>query len=518
MKKSTFKSLSFIMTFVLFFIISAVPVFALTPSIAKDAPKEGSITINKKGAVFTAYRLLDAKQSGDAYDYSINKDLQGFFGNSDYKSYTIDSIKNLKGEDIKDFAFNLHKFALDKKVSGYELKNGEKNNLPLGYYLILETASDSEGAVVASAPIIVSLPEVSGNKWNYDVVAKPKDNTPSLQKNIVKEEKRVKSSCEPIEGAIKYEVKASIPLYEKNAKDIVYKFVDKMDKGLTYNDKVGFKITSGDKVFENGKDYKIETKKDDEGTTLTIDFVYDNIKDYSEKGLCLNYEATLNEKARIRNKAKGNENNIELIYTNNPYIKDSLKHLKDKVTTYTFGLELTKVDSETNSKLLRDAEFSIVDLEGKTLAKYTYDEVGNVVLLSGNGVTNSEGVTTFLGLKEGSYKIKEEVAPKGYSLLKDPIEIKIEGKKNEEGNYTGEGVLTVTKANKAVKVLNDVENKDGNTLFNLQVENHAGFSLPSTGGLGNTGFIKIAITLLGIVCVLAVFGIVYNKVELNRKK
>lgn len=108
MKKSTFKSLRFIMTFVLFFIISAVPVFALTPSIAKDAPKEGSITINKNGAVFTAYRLLDAKQSGDAYDYSINKDLQGFFGNSDYKSYTIDSVKNLKGEDIKEVAFNLH--------------------------------------------------------------------------------------------------------------------------------------------------------------------------------------------------------------------------------------------------------------------------------------------------------------------------------------------------------------------------------------------------------------------------
>ena len=55
-----------------------------------------------------------------------------------------------------------------------------------------------------------------------------------------------------------------------------------MDKGLTYNDKVRFKITFGDKVFENGKDYKIETKKDEEGTTLTIDFVYDNIKDYSE--------------------------------------------------------------------------------------------------------------------------------------------------------------------------------------------------------------------------------------------
>ena len=144
--------------------------------------------------------------------------------------------------------------------------------------------------------------------------------------------------------------------------------------------------------------------------------------------------------------------------------------------------------------------------------------MGNVVLLSGNGVTNSEGVTTFLGLKEGSYKIKEEVVPKGYSLLKDTIEIKIEGKKNEEGNYTGEGVLTVTKANKAVKILNDVENKDGNTLFNLQVENHAGFSLPSTGGLGNTGFIKIAIILLGIVCVLAVFGIVYNEEKENNIK
>ncbi|MGV2643558.1 cell surface protein, partial [Clostridium perfringens] len=188
------------------------------------------------------------------------------------------------------------------------------------------------------------------------------------------------------------------------------------------DEKTGFKVTSGDKVFAKDTDYTVDVKKQEDGSTvITINFVYENIKAYAETGITLNYQATLNKDAVISNKENlGNTNNIQLDYTNNPHVKDSYKKLTDKVTTYTFGFGITKVDSELNSKLLQGAEFSVKDAGGKTVAKYTYDEKGQVVSLSGNGVTNSKGITTFVGLKEGKYLITEEVAPSGYSLLKNP--------------------------------------------------------------------------------------------------
>ena len=219
---------------------------------------KGSITISKKGATFTAYKLLDATKSGDAYEYSVNSDLKDFFNNSKYGSYSQESIQKLNGEEVKEFAVNLHKYILDNKKSGQELTDGQKNTVDLGYYLVTETSSDSEGAAVASTPIIVSVPQVSGDSWNYDVTINPKDNTPILEKNIVKENQRVKTSSENIGDVIKYEVKASIPVYQKNAQDIMYKFTDTMSKGLKYDEKTGFKVTSGDKVFDKDNDYTKE--------------------------------------------------------------------------------------------------------------------------------------------------------------------------------------------------------------------------------------------------------------------
>ena len=509
MKNNILKKFSFMMVFIFVFITTSIPVFAATPSISKDAPIKGSITISKKGATFTAYKLLDAIKSGDAYEYSVNSDLKDFFNNSNYGSYSQESIQKLNGEQVKEFAINLHKYILENKKSGQELKDGQKNTVDLGYYLVTETSSDSEEAAVASTPIIVSVPQVSGDSWNYDVTINPKDNTPILEKNIVKENQRVKTSSENIGDVVKYEVKASIPVYQKNAQNIMYKFTDTMSKGLTYDEKTGFKDT----------DYTVDVKKQEDGeTVITINFVYENIKAYAETGITLNYQATLNKDAVISNKENlGNTNNIQLDYTNNPHVKDSYKKLTDKVTTYTFGFGITKVDSELNSKLLQGAEFSVKDAGGKIVAKYTYDEKGQVVYLSGNGVTNSKGITTFLGLKEGKYFITEEVAPSGYSLLKNPVEVTITANKDESGNYTGAATIEISNGNKAGQIINDISEKDGNILFNVQIENHAGFSLPSTGGLGNTGFIKIAIILLSIVCVLAILGLGYTKFENSRK-
>ena len=126
------------MVFIFVFITTSIPVFAATPSISKDAPIKGSITISKKGATFTVYKLLDAIKSGDAYEYSVNSDLKDFFNNSNYGSYSQESIQKLNGEQVKEFAINsftkflgdldednFRKLSFPSKTSHYKLFNWE---------------------------------------------------------------------------------------------------------------------------------------------------------------------------------------------------------------------------------------------------------------------------------------------------------------------------------------------------------------------------------------------------------
>lgn len=512
------KKFSIAMSSLIMMLTFSIPVFAAnTPSIGENAPNTGSITITKDGAGFTAYQVLKATQNGDAYDYTATDNFKNFFNNTQYGNYAENQIKNLTTADnIKEFAAQLHKYVIDNNISnGIEIPSGVKTNVDLGYYLVLETSEQSTGNAVVSTAILVSVPQVENAKWNYNVTLNPKDNAPSIEKKIIEDNKLVDTSSANIGDTIKYKVTATIPTYEKNATNIVYKIKDTMSKGLTYDSNAGIKITSGNKTFVENTDYNVKSNKNSDGTTsIEIDFVYDNIKAYAIDGLTLEYQATLNENALVNTKVNvGNPNNITLEYTNNPDIQNSNKTISDKVTSYTWGFGVKKVDSEDITKDLAGAEFAVKDANKNIVGKYTYNESGNVVILQGNGVTNANGVVTFTGLKEGDYFITEEKAPKGYSLLKEPVKVTITALKDNNGDYTGQATIAVTNGNEAGNIVNDITMNDGNVLFNVQIKNYAGISLPGTGGLGTDGFIKIGLALLGGVLVLSVGYIV-----LDRKK
>ena len=65
------------------------------------------------------------------------------------------------------------------------MESGTAATVKLGYYLVLETSSASEGAVVASTAMLVSVPQENNGAWNYNVTVLPKDNEPSLDKSIL---------------------------------------------------------------------------------------------------------------------------------------------------------------------------------------------------------------------------------------------------------------------------------------------------------------------------------------------
>ena len=101
----------------------------------------------------------------------------------------------------------------------------------------------------------------------------------------------------------------------------------------------------------------------------------------------------------------------------------------------------------------------------------------------------STGRIDIEGLKAGTYYLKETKAPKGYNLLKAPVEIRIDS----DGNiYVGDSTT--------------VNNGD------VRVQNKSGTLLPSTGGAGTT-----MIYLVGALLVLGSGVVLASKRKSNSK-
>ncbi|KQC91135.1 surface protein (plasmid) [Clostridium perfringens CP4] len=480
----------------------------------QENTKNGSITVKNENATFNGYKILDATQSGDAFIYTPTKDFENFFNNDQYGNYDVAKIKDLTSDETKIFAAELHKYVIDQNINNViNIDGNVKTTVDLGYYLVLETTEASQGAAVVSTAMLTPVPKKENDNWQYDVILVPKDSSPTLEKKIVIDNQKTDTSTANIGDIIKYEVNATIPTYEPNAQNIVYKFNDTMSKGLTYDEESGFIITSGDKTFIKGQDYTItQTKSENGETNIEVSFKYESIKAYSTLPITLKYQAILNENAIVNPEiTDGNTNKVTLTYTNNPDLESNYKVLEDKVTTYTWGFGVKKVDSENISIDLAGAAFSVRDKNGNVIGKYTYDSTGNVVLLKGKGVTDKNGRVIFTGLKEGDYFIKEEKAPKGYSLLKEPVKVTITAQKDDNGEYTGQATISVTNGNEAGSIINNITMNDGNVLFNVQIKNYAGISLPGTGGIGTDGFIKIGLVLLGVVIILGAGYVVLDK-------
>ena len=102
-------------------------------------------------------------------------------------------------------------------------------------------------------------------------------------------------------------------------------------------------------------------------------------------------------------------------------------------------------------------------------------------------------------LDEGTYYLKEEKAPEGYTLLANPIKVKIEAVETD-GLATGQFKLYVNDEEVSVTTGDYNAKIDvANGLSTVAVENHKGFSLPATGGMGIVLFLVIGVA--GIIAV-----------------
>lgn len=470
-------------------LLALVMVLALAVTVFA-AGGTGSITIEnpQKDQTYTAYKIFDVVYNADqsAYSYTIAQNSEWFQVILEYMGCTIGtptdtdgvytgkgitltppaSVPNTYVVEIDADKFSAPSFAkyLNTEKNGKTGKvlvvnNGkaEATGLDLGYYFV----SSTNGALCNLTTTNPSVTIHDKNDMPFDKV----DDKADVE----------------IGEIVSYTITCKVPdTSEFNTYN--YVVTDKMSEGLTLDkDSIEIWISDDEKLDAsdahlNSQYYKKTTEgARNFGDTADVDFRVDfdaiemNKDGLMGKYVFITYSAKVNEKAV----AKIEKNNATLTYSNDPTNdqEHGTRTEEEKVYSATILIDKyaanPKDPDDKSGKKLAGASFILYKetTEGKTLY-YCYNETDKKVEWVPEKenatvkTTDDKGAAEFIGLKDGEYYLLETVAPAGYNLLKDPVEV------------------TIADANAA----------EADLTHTVGVANNTGAELPSTGGPGTTLF------------------------------
>lgn len=460
----------------------AAPAFAATAT--------GSITIDNAvdKTTYKLYRIFDLESydtAKGAYSYKLNSAWTDF---PDYSTtidgapvsaadfFTVDS-GYIKWADAKkyagaEFAKLAMAFVDEKHIASVEDKtaNGSTvsfTGLELGYYLV----NSSLGALC------------SLNTTAPDVTIKEKNGNSIIDKQVFNEENN-KFEDENNAGIGDY-VKFEISVTVSDGQPKKYVIHDEMSEGLTFvNDaehKMSVTVNEGD--FDQ---YTLNTKANntttDAGCTFEVAFNDDtngaSVLKPNDK-VVVTYYAKVNERAKIG--TEGNFNKAQLTYG------DNHTTTWEETKTYVWKIDIFKYTMKNEAEqALENAQFVLYRGNGddKAYAKIQDGKITGWTRIESEKTvltTSNSGKLEINGLDVGTYCLEEIEAPKGYNKLTKPIKVEIADKT---------GAITV----------------DGKPISDttVKVENKAGTTLPTTGGIGTTIFYLIGGGLMVAAAVLLI--------------
>lgn len=402
------------------------------------------------------------------------------------------------------------------------------NNLPAGYYLVKDSlqAGDNQTGQVLSDYIV----QVLGN-----VTMDPKDSDiPTLEKKVAEQGKGDEGKYDldggygthyndvadwNIGDRVPFKLIGSIP--DMDAYDTYqYIFHDTISAGLRL-DMGSFDVYVAQEKNQDpvalgwaeipAANYELTETAD--GFTLAID----NLKEFpyvngeGRKYILVFYDAVLNEDAVIG--LDGNPNTAYLEFSNNPNGDGTGRTEEDKVIVFTYELDGTKVDGETQAAL-QNAQFVLLNgakseaavvvdgkvtewikfgtqVDGTKLEIPTTYEGWTTLAQQHNGLiltSDENGLFNIAGLDDGTYYLREIQAPAGYNLLEEDVKLDIAATTANGQTWNGNAADAFTALTIAV---NDGEPQNGvrdTGIVNVTVENNGGATLPETGGMGTTLF------------------------------
>lgn len=523
MKK--FKKLASLVLALVMALTMAVSVSAATVTV----PSDGIL----KDHTFTAYQVFSGREEGGILSdvqwgggINSNDFLAALKADTTYGSLFTDctdaaAVAKVLGEKNTNTALAnaVAKLAYANKTGAGTALTSENNTLDGGYYLVVDTTEN----VAAGSAYNTALLQVVGN-INITV----KTDAPTVEKKVLEDDKYNQDggygtgyndvADYNMGDAVSFRLIGSVP--DMSRYD-TYKYIfhDTLSNGLTLNENSIKVYVASDKAGTNKTEITGWTKAVN-GQSFTVSFTdLKTISDVSQgKYIIVEYTATLNQNAVVG--LDGNPNTVYLEYSNKPDQsgsgdKDNTGNTpEDKVIVFTYELDTTKVDGQNKETKLKDAKFVLLNSDGTKVAKITNDKfdgwkdiptVGDDGKIAATDWTadtvltsDNDGLFKVIGLDDGTYKLREIVAPSGYNLLSSDITVVITATTTNGQEWT-DGLASSALTNLDVTAdtqKGTVNDKLG--IANITVANNKGSTLPETGGTGTTIFYVVgAILVLG---------------------
>lgn len=496
------------------------------PAFAADGANTLTINGTTDGHTYEAYQVFTGTLSESTLsdvDWGNGVDGAGILADTDLPS----SLK--PASTAAELAANLTKATTTNddidafaKVVGNHIKTANKyesiasgktytiTGLPDGYYFVKDaTVSMPEGATYSRYMLSI-VKSLSINA---------KDTTVTLDKQIKHNESDTWGIVgdNQIGDTVYFRTITTVPNV-KGYDSYTYDICDTMSSELTSNVKSIDDITI--KVNDSTELPKTYYTVSANGNTFTVSVkILEAVAAHeisAGDSLYTYYSGVLNESAKMSTEGP-QKNEAYLKYSNNPNGNSFGETVHKTVYDWTFQIDVTKVDGTDPTKKLEGAVFVLsksanLDLKpdkNGNPAEHTNDLIN--LVKNSDGVytvaaaststtytmtTPANGKISIKGLDDDTtYYLYETKAPSGYNSLTAPVTFKIATRTNDNYTATGETI-----------------NEQPTVTFNgtptgsmaFDVENNAGTTLPSTGGIGTTIFYVVGGGLMAAAAILLI--------------
>lgn len=441
---------------------------------------EGQETPVASAASLTVQGLV----SGETTTVEVYKVVEWDAANSSWKLVN-DKIAGMVDFNTNPVTFNWGKLAKNKnmlvkvKTEQVTASTVTFQGLEIGAYYVYAQSEKTTYNPMGEA--VYAYDETTGLMKPANKTIDAKGSTYTLTKAFTGDDGQTTYQVVNRGQEVPFTITATFPSYDKDAKDRAFQITDE-PKGMKVKE-VTVKV--GEAPLVAGTDYKLVSVKDDgtDGDEITT------------------FPAAEDQKVRVRftsayigtdNGHAGQTVTVEVkaqITDADTFVNkaSSDKGSKPSEVNGKLGsITINKYD-ENNSKLLADAEFSIApmkedevgakiqfvlvghNIDGQSIyKKATEEEIKNDDITKVKNIVAKNGVVVAKGLDDGKYKIVEEKAPAGYSVV----------------------------------TVNDVTIKNGgNPTATVNVSDTKLHSLPHTGGMGTYLF-----TIIGVVVMVGAAG------------